>query len=396
MRVPYALSFYDEKEIEAVTNVLKSGNTMAGENVKKLENSIAKSFGHIHGVMCNSGSSALTLGLGAFDLPEGAEVITPGLTFSTTVASIIQAGLVPVLIDSEISSLNVDVNKLSDGLSDKTKAIVIPDLMGNFSDWDKISEFAKQNNLLVLHDSADTIGHKLRGTPVGSRADISTTSLYGAHIINGAGNGGMVTTSNKEFADRMRKLRSWGRESALFNETEDASVRFNCKIDDIDYDQKFVFSDVGYNLEGSELSAAFANVQFSKLENFKKQRRYIFDKHLEYIKKNQDTFVVPTEVEGAEVVWYAFPFILRDNLKFTRTELQIFLESKNIQTRPVFAGNIARQPGFKDKNLRIATELSGADYVMRYGLVIGCHQGMTDDHAKWVHDCCDEFLSTRS
>ncbi len=396
MRVPYALSFYDEQEIEAVLNVLKSGNTMAGQNVRKLENSIAQSFGHSYGVMCNSGSSALTLGLGAFDLPIGTEVITPGLTFSTTVASIIQAGLVPVLIDSEVQTLNVDVSQLSSGLSDKTKAIVIPDLMGNFSDWDKISEFAKQHNLLVLHDSADTIGHKLRGAPVGSRADISTTSLYGAHIINGAGNGGMVTTSNKGFADRMKKLRSWGRESALFNESEDSSLRFNCKIDDIDYDQKFVFSDVGFNLEGSELSAAFANVQFSKLENFKKQRRYIFDRHLDYVKKNEETFILPTEVDGAEVVWYAFPFILRENVNFTRTELQIFLESKDIQTRPIFAGNIARQPGFRDKNIRIASNLSAADYVMRHGLVIGCHQGMTDDHANWVHDCCDEFLSTKS
>ena len=396
MRVPYALSFYDDLEIDAVLSVLKSGNTMAGSNMETLEKNISSSFGHKYGVMCNSGSSALTLGLGAFDLPKGSEVITPALTFATTVATIIQADLVPVLIDSEVSSLNVDVNNLEAALSDKTKAIVIPDLMGNFCDWDYVKDFARQHNLLVLHDSADTIGHTLNGTPVGTRADISTTSLYGAHIINGAGNGGMVVTSNIDFANRMRKLRSWGRESALFGESEDASLIFNCKIDHIDYDQKFVFSDVGYNIEGSEISAAFANVQFSKLEEFKKRRRYIFDKHAEFVKKHEGTFIVPTEVPGAEVVWYAFPIILNKDVKFTRTELQVFLESKDIQTRPVFAGNIARQPGFKNQNMRISGDLSGADYVMEYGLVIGCHQGMNDEHADWVHKSLEEFLSKNS
>ena len=206
----------------------------------------------------------------------------------------------------------------------------------------------------------------------------------------------MVVTSNIDFANRMRKLRSWGRESALFGESEDASLRFNCKIDHIDYDQKFVFSDVGYNIEGSEISAAFANVQFSKLEEFKKRRRYIFDKHAEFVKKHEGTFIVPTEVPGAEVVWYAFPIILNKDVKFTRTELQIFLESKDIQTRPVFAGNIARQPGFKNQNMRISGDLSGADYVMEYGLVIGCHQGMNDEHADWVHKSLEEFLSKNS
>ncbi|MDC1008436.1 DegT/DnrJ/EryC1/StrS family aminotransferase [Gammaproteobacteria bacterium] len=394
IRVPYAMSFYDDQEINAVLNVLKSGSTMAGANVAKLEASISNSFGHEFGIMCNSGSSALTLALAALDLPKGSEVITPALTFSTTVASLIQAGLVPVFIDSDPLSLNINVDLIEGAISDKTTGLMIPDLMGNFSDWDEIKGIADKYNLSVVNDSADTIGHKLRGIPIGKRADISTTSLYGAHIINGAGNGGMVTTSSKELADRIRKFRSWGRNSALMGETEDADMRFNCMIDDIPYDNKFVFSDIGFNFEGSELGAAFGNVQFSKLDNFKKRRRSIYDQHIKLLKQYPEFFLIPTELPEAEVVWYAFPVIIKENAPFTRTDMQIFLEEKNIQTRPVFAGNITRQPGFKDKNFRIASDLEGADFSMRNTLVIGCHQGMNDDHVSWVHKSIAEFINS--
>jgi CDP-6-deoxy-D-xylo-4-hexulose-3-dehydrase len=387
------LNFYDQAEIDAVLGVLNSGSTMAGKEVGKLEDNVARSFGHDFGVMCNSGSSALTLGLGALNLSKGAEVITPALTFATTVASQLQSGLHPVLVDSELRTLNIDVELIEAAITDNTEAMVIPDLMGNFSDWDKIRQIANKHNLALLHDSADTIGHTLRGTPVGTRADISTTSLYGAHIINGAGNGGMVSTSNEAYARTMRKLRSWGRESALFGETEDSSLRFNCEIDGIEYDNKFVFSSLGYNLEGSEISAAFGNVQFSKLELFKKRRRKVFDLHLDFIKKYPDIFIEPQELPDAEVVWYAFPIILQENQRFTRTEMQKYLEMHNIQTRPVFAGNIARQPGFKSDKIKIVGGLENADYIMTNALVIGCHQGMDETHTNWVHEILEKFIS---
>ena len=392
IRVPYALNFYDQAEIDAVMRVLNSGSTMAGNEVGTLEDNIASSFGHKFGVMCNSGSSALTLALGAFNLSNGAEVITPALTFATTVATQLQGNLCPVLVDSELDTLNIDVELIEAAITDRTEAMDIPDLMGNFSDWDKIREIADKYNLALLHDSADTIGHTLRDRPVGTRADISTTSLYGAHIINGAGNGGMVSTSNEAYARTMRKLRSWGRESALFGETEDASLRFNCDIDGIDYDNKFVFSSLGYNLEGSEISAAFGNVQFSKLELFKKRRRKVYDMHLDFIKKYPDIFIEPRELPDAEVVWYAFPIILRENQRFTRTEMQQYLEKNNIQTRPVFAGNIARQPGFKSDKIRTVGKLANADYIMKNALVIGCHQGMDETHVNWVHETLENFI----
>ena len=391
-RVPYALSYYGEREIKAVMEVLESGNTMLGKNAHDLEANIAREFGHDYGVMCNSGSSALTLAISAMDLPVGSEVITPALTFSTTVATQIQAGLVPVLVDSDIQTLNINIDLIENAITKKTRAMIIPDLMGNFSDWDRIREIADKYGLLTLHDSADTIGQRLRGKPVGARADISTTSLYGAHIINGAGNGGMVTTSNRDFMRQVRKVRSWGRESALFGESENVDLRFDTMIDHIEYDNKFVFSSLGYNLEGSEISAAFANVQYSRLDEFKARRRAVYDAHIEFLSEYSEQVILPTELDEAEVVWYAFPIILKENAAIGRKDLQVYLENKNIQTRPVFAGNIARQPGFKDKNFRIAGSLENADYVMKNALVIGCHQGMSDDQVNWVHECLREVF----
>lgn len=392
LRVPYALNYYGDREIKAVVDVLNSGSTMLGQNAHQLEINIAKEFGHNYGIMCNSGSSALTLAIAALNLPAGSEVITPALTFSTTVASQLQAGLVPVLVDSEVSTLNINVDLIEGAISDKTKAMIIPDLMGNFSDWDRMRQIADKYDLFVVHDSADTIGQKLRGIPVGSRADISTTSLYGAHIINGAGNGGMVTTSNSNFMHAVRKFRSWGRESALFGESECIDLRFNSLIDDIEYDNKFVFSSLGYNLEGSEISAAFANVQYSRLNEFKVRRRAVYDAHIDFLKKHTDKVILPVELDQAEVVWYAFPIILKENAPISRKNLQIHLENKNIQTRPVFAGNISRQPGFRNCNFRISGGLEGADYIMKNALVIGCHQGMSDEQVNWVHECLNEVL----
>ena len=392
IRVPYALNFYDENEIEAVVKVLKSGSTMAGKEVVKLENSISGAFGHKHGVMVNSGSSALTISIAAMELSKGAEVVTPALTFSTTVATQLQAGLRPVLVDSDVETLNVKTDLIEAAITKNTEALIIPDLMGNFADWDKLREIADRHSLKLLHDSADTIGHTLRGRPVGERADISTTSLYGAHIINGAGNGGMVATSNDVYNKNLRKLRSWGRESAVFGESEDIDLRFDCKIDDIEYDNKFVFSALGYNMEGSELSAAFGNVQFAKLEEFKKRRRKIYDLHLNFIRKYPDIFIEPQELEEAEVVWYAFPIILRETNRFSRTELQKTLERQNIQTRPVFAGNIARQPGFQTDQIKVFGSLESADFVMKNALVIGCHQGMDESHVDWVHSALQSFI----
>ena len=395
LRVPYALSVSDEEEIEAVANVMRT-STLPGPNVREFEEKIAGLFGKSRGVMVNSGSSALLLGIAAMELPVDAEVITPALTFSTTVASQIQNRLVPAFVDVDPHTLNIVIEKVEEMITPKTRAMVIPNLMGNIPDWDALRAIADKHNLLVLEDSADTLDSKLHGRPTGERADICTTSFYGAHIINCAGNGGMLCTNSEELENRSRILRGWGRRSSVFAESESTNSRFGVEIDGIPYDAKYVFDQIGYNFEPSEIGAAFGLVQYKRLPGFLKARQATFDRHKAFFKAHEEFFLLPEMIPGADVTWYAFPLVVKDNAPFTRTDMQIYFEDRGIQTRPIFTGNILRQPGFKSIPRRESVDgYPAADLVTRGGIVIGCHQGLSEDQLAHVYATAESFLKTR-
>lgn len=395
MRVPYALSVSGEEEIEAVTRVLRSG-TLPGANVRAFEAKLAPLFGKSRAVMCNSGSSALTLGLGAFELPAGSEVITPALTFSTTVATQVQAGLIPAFVDVDPATFNILEGKVEEMINPATRAIVCPNLMGNIPDWDALRAIADKHGLLVLEDSADTLDSKLHGRPTGERADICTTSFYGAHIINCAGNGGLLAMNDETFESRARVLRGWGRRSSIFAESESVNARFGIEIDGIAYDAKYVFDKVGYNFEPSELGAAFGLEQFKRLPGFLKSRQATFERHKAFFARHEEFFILPTVIPGADVTWYAFALTVRDGAPFSRNDMQIFFEQRDIQTRPVFTGNILRQPGFKAIARREAIGgYPGADLVTRGGFVIGCHQGLSEEQLAHVYQTAEDFLKSK-
>ncbi len=396
MRVPYALSVSGEEEVEAVVNVLRS-STLPGKHVRDFEARIAALFGKSHGVMVNSGSSALLLGIAALDLPKGSEVITPALTFSTTVASQIQNGLVPAFVDVDPGTLNILPDRIEEMITPSTRAMVVPNLMGNIPDWDALRAIADKHGLKVLEDSADTLDSKLHGRPTGERADICTTSFYGAHIINCAGNGGMLCTSSGELERRSRILRGWGRRSSIFTESESAEARFGIEIDGIPYDAKYVFDMIGYNFEPSEVGAAYGLVQYQRLPGFLRSRQATFDRHKAFFKQYEEFFVLPEMIPGADVTWYAFPLVVKDSAPFTRNEMQKYFEQREIQTRPVFTGNILRQPGFKAIARR---ESPGgypmADLVTRGGIVIGCHQGLSEAQLAHVYETATSFIGSRT
>ena len=396
LRVPYALSVSDEEEVEAVVRVLRT-STLPGPNVTEFEEKIAALFAKDRGVMVNSGSSALLLGIAAMDLPRGSEVITPALTFSTTVASQVQNGLVPAFVDVDPETLNIREDQVEEMITSNTRAMVIPNLMGNIPDWDALRSIADKHDLMVLEDSADTLDTKLHGRPTGERADVCTTSFYGAHIINCAGNGGLLCTNDEAIENRARILRGWGRRSSVFSESESANARFGIDIDGIPYDAKYVFDMVGYNFEPSEIGAAFGLVQFKRLPEFLKSRQATFERHKAFFKRYEEFFVLPTMLPGADVTWYAFPLIVRDDAPFTRNEMQIYLEERGIQTRPVFTGNILRQPGFKAIARRESRHgYPAADLVTRGGIVIGCHQGLSEAQLQHIYDTATQFLKSRT
>ena len=394
IRVPYAMTVHGKDEIDAVVNVLET-STQMGEKTREFENLVASKFGHKYGIGVNSGSSALFLAMEILNLPKYSEVITPSLTFATTVGCIIKNNLIPCFVDVSKNTLIIDVDKIERNITNKTSALCIPNLMGNLPEWDKIKTLADKYNLKVLEDSADIIGAKYKGQPTGNFADISITSFYGMHVINCAGNGGMITTSNIEYANKAKLLRSWGRSSSLFNDAEAIENRFNVKIDDIDYDAKFIFEKIGYNLEPSELGSAFGIVQFNKLDKILDHRKKVYQELSNFFLKYEKWIDLPKKNNHADTAWFAFPFFIKENAPFKRRDLMIFFENHNIQTRVVFTGNVTRQPAFKNENMIIDKDgLGESDYVMKNGMLIACHHGLDNAMLQHIFNVFEKFEKT--
>tara|TARA_B110000037_G_C17116204_1_gene503854 strand:- start:393 stop:1586 length:1194 start_codon:yes stop_codon:yes gene_type:complete len=390
-KIYYGKAVYDNKEINAVISVLKNKglSLVDGENVKKLEKTVSKIFGKKYGLMVNSGSSANLLALASYNFKKGSEIITPNLTFSTTVAPIYQLGLIPHFIGVVKNKFVADPDEIEKCVTKKTVALMIPNLLGNIADWRKIYKIAKKYKLKVIEDSADTIGYRLNNKIIGNYSDIVTNSFYASHIINGAGTGGIVCFNDKNLYIRAKLLRGWGRSSTLFNESEDVEKRFNVKVSGIDYDAKYIFSDLGYNFLPSEISAAFALEQIKKLKNNISIRNKNFDYLKSFFGKYDKYFNLPEQYPGIKTPWLAFPLVIKKNKKFNRRKMQIFFEKNNIQTRTIFTGNILKQPVMKNK-VYGKTKNCGivADDVMKNGILLGCHHGMKSNELKYM---CDTF-----
>jgi CDP-4-dehydro-6-deoxyglucose reductase, E1 len=396
IRVPYGFSVHGQEEIDAVVEVLK-GNTAVGEKTSEFEDKIAKMFGKRYGVMVNSGSSANLLAFELLNLPRGSEVITPALTFSTVVAPIVQKGLTPVFVDVDPTTYVVNPKDVEKAISKKTKALMIPSLMGNIPNLEELSRIAKKHKLYFIEDSCDTLGGTFKGKPTGIYSDISITSFYGSHIINGAGGGGMIMVNDEKWMQRLLILRGWGRQSSLYGEKAKSELlknRFNFKLGGTPYDNKFIFSEIGYNFLPLELSAAFALTQFKRFPGFVAQRENNFKRMQSFIEKRSQFFTGPTQTENTSTIWLAFPIIIKPKSPFSRLDIVTFLEENNIQTRPVFAGNILKQPGYKKIEHRKATEkFPNTENIMKNAFVVASHHGLSDDQITYLQNTIDAFLS---
>lgn len=394
--VPYGKTVHGEEEIAAVVSVLRT-STQMGKHVREMEEKVAALFNKKFGIMVNSGSSANYLAVEILQLPAGSEVITPVLTFATTVAPLIKNNLVPVFVDVERDTFNIDANQVEDMVSDKTKALMVPNLLGNLPNWQALREIADRHGLIIIEDSADTLGATIGGVSCGQYSDISTTSFYGSHVINCAGNGGMLCVNEERLASFAKLLRSWGRSSSLFVESEAIENRFNVKVDEFEYDAKFLFEALGYNLEPSEMGAAFGLVQLTKLKDNINKREQAFKQHFEFFSQFQEWFIMPKQLPFSHTGWLAFPLIVKNDAPFTRKQLQIFMEKQCIQTRTIFTGNILRQPGFKQVVRKESPAgYPHADQVMKGGILLGCHHGLTPEMMDHIHNTFTNFAKAQS
>ena len=394
MKVNYGGTIHGKEEIDAVINVLKI-STQLGKHVHLFEKKVSKLYSKKYSVMTNSGSSAMFLIMEKFNFAEGSEIITPLLTYSTTITAIIKNDLIPSFVDVNLNTLCIDTAKIEKSITKKTKAILGINLMGSIADWVSIRKIAKKYNLIVIEDSADTIGAKIGNRSTGYYTDASMTSFYGSHVINGAGNGGMASINSKDLFTKIKVARSWGRSSTIYDEkAEKIENRFNIKIGNVTYDRKFVFSEIGYNFEPSEISAAFGLVQLKKLRTNLDKRIKIFKKHQIFFKKYEKYFILPEQKKDIYSGWLAYPLIIKEGVNFDRKDLQIFLEKNNIQTRVIFTGNILKQPGYNKIKRKVSPYgFKNTNLIHKNGLIISLYNGLTENHLNYMYKMFDNFIS---
>lgn len=386
MRVFYAEANYGSDEIDAVLKVLQEDRLaiMDGKQVHELEAEVAGLFRKKFGLMTNSGSSANLLGIKGLRLPKDSKVITPALTFSTTVAPLVQSDLMPLFVDVEIGTLQINTAILDSIPLDNVSAICVPNLIGNVANWEEIYRFARANNLKIIEDSADTIGY-IYETDLNDWSDVSTTSFYASHVVTGSGFGGMTAFKNEEDYIYAKSLRGWGRRSSQYGETEDYKRRFECKISGYDYDDKYVFDDLGYNFLPSEISAAFALVQLRNLKNNLQGRADNF-KTLSHSFSKSENFSMFHTYDNVFTGWLAFPMLLTNKLKGKRKEFQIYLEKAGIQTRTIFTGNILKQPVAEKFIWDSHGSFEISDEIMQNGIMLGCHNQMTEEKMAYMQE----------
>ncbi len=397
-RIFYAASVHDEAEIEAVVEVLRGGAAALwpGRNVTAFEWEVAERFGKQRGLMCNSGSSALYLAVELADLPPGGEVITASVTFSTDVAPLVRAGLVPVFADVDPDTYQIDVDSIESLIGEKTRAILAPNLIGNAPDWDAIRAIADRHSLFVIEDSCDALGPVLRGAPTGTRSDLTVTSFASSHIITCAGNGGMVLLDDEDLRDRGLLLRRWGRRSELhFYGSKRRDRDFWEDLDGIHYDNQFIFDELAWNFEPSEIGAAFGRKQLDKVpQNFARRTRS-FDLYTDFFSNHTDRFRLPHQTEGLDTAWLCYPLTIATDAGFVRADLQAHLDANGVDTRTVWTGNATRQPFMSGVDFRQPDGgLPNADAIMERGVVLPMNHSLDDDDIGYVTGLIETFLTT--
>lgn len=385
-KIIYGGALTGKEEQNAILDVVKRNWwPLAGQGVK-MELEASKFLGLKYGILANSGSSAGLIALTALELPRGSEVIIPAVTFPTIFNIIIQCGLIPVVVDCEVGTYNIDISKLEKAISKKTKALIAVHAVGNPCDMPAIMKFAKKHKLYVMEDNCDGWGGTIGNTKVGAFGHISFTSFHAAHIV-AMGQGGGVFTNNKELARKVRMYRDWGRQS-------DIPRRVNGKkwpkLPE-DYDARFIYEKIGYNLSPLELQAAMGRVQLKKTPMIKRLRA----RNFKYLHKELSKFpdlIMPKMVKGAEPSWFSFPL----STKGERGPLVEFLEKNGIETRSMFAGNIIKHPAYKNSKYRVGNKLDGADFILKHSFWVSVHPRYSTKDLKYMVDVFKKYYAKTS
>ncbi len=403
-KVNYAGRVFDENEIVNAVEASLDFWLTEGRYSEEFARKIAD-FLHVeHVLLTNSGSSANLLAFSALTseklgdrrLKPGDEVISVAAGFPATVTPIIQCGLVPVFVDVDIETYNINIEQAEKAITDKTRCIFIAHTLGNPFNLDAIMALANKHNLWVIEDNCDAFGSKYRGKYTGTFGHLSTISFYPAHHIT-TGEGGAIVTDDAQLANLVRAFRDWGRDCyCLGGENNTCRKRFAQQFGNLPfgYDHKYVYSEVGYNLKMTDLQAAIGVAQMDKLADFCDKRRANFKKHYAIFSKYPQYFSLPKATENADPAWFAFIVTVKPDAPFTRDKITSYFNRKLIETRNLFAGNMTKQPAFVGKNWRIADTLKVTDTIMNNTFFLGTYPGLTDEMFEYEATVLEEFINS--
>lgn len=404
--VRYAGRVFDEKEIQASVDASLDFWLTSGRYTEAFESAFSEFTGAEYSILVNSGSSANLIALtslmspllGDRKLKKGDEVIAVAAGFPTTVNPIIQNGLVPVFVDVEIGTYNINIEHLKKALSPKTKAIFLAHTLGNPYNLEAIMEAAQEHNLWLIEDCCDALGSVYKGKMVGSFGHIATCSFYPAHHIT-MGEGGCVFTSDDVLARAARSIRDWGRDCYCApGESNTCGKRFSGQYGKLPkgYDHKYVYSHVGYNLKVTEMQAAIGVEQMKKLPHFIARRKENFARWYEGFSQWTDYFILPEATEGADPSWFAFPITVKESAPFSRTELTNFLNAHGVETRNLFAGNILMQPAYVNIEHRVAPDgLTVTNMIMNDTFFLGTYPGLAKEQIDYALSLITQFVKDK-
>jgi len=391
--INYAGRVYDENELITLVDAALDFWLTAGRYAGEFELKLAEYLGVNYCLLTNSGSSANLLAISALTSPKlgerrlkpGDEVITTACAFPTTVNPIIQNNLIPVFIDVDLGTYNIQADKIEEAITEKSKAIFIAHTLGNPAELDKIMELVKKYGLWFIEDNCDALGAKYDSKYTGTFGHISTCSFYPAHHIT-MGEGGAVLTDDPLLKSLVASFRDWGRDCWCEPGCDNTcGKRFGWQLGELPfgYDHKYIYTHIGYNLKVTDMQAAIGVAQLKKLPSFIAGRKKNFKLLYDGLKKYEQYFILPEVEEKADPSWFGFLLTVREDAGFTKNEIVEYLEDNKIATRMLFAGNILCQPSFKNINYRIYGELVNTDRIMNDSFWIGVYPGLTEEMIKY-------------
>jgi CDP-6-deoxy-D-xylo-4-hexulose-3-dehydrase len=406
-KIPVGMPIYGAEEVSSVLSTLLKGWITMGRYVFEFEEMFAKSVGCADAVATNSGSSAnliamktLTSPIYPKKVPKNSYVITSALNYPTTVSSIADAGLKPLLVDVDRDTFNINIEEIESALNSKTSAMLIVHFLGNPCDMKEIIRICNDNNVLLVEDVAEAQGAKYGGRNCGSFGLASTFSFFASHIT-ATGEGGMLVTNDTDFADIARSIRAFGRACNCKKCVQATDPNKICllrqnesEIDGID--NRFVYTSPGYSLKMTEMQGAFGLEQLKRLDFFTEKRIRNSNFYIKKLSKYAEFLRFQKKRSGTKHVHFGFPIIVEKGSPFEKKEIICFLEERQIETRPLMSGNITKQPFMKYLDHKVHGNLHNCDDLMENGFFIGTHPGIEKDGLEYITGCIEEFIDKKT